>query len=72
MFIICSFLLAQKRTKKGSRSLGLRLPGVYAPLRGAAHKERTVRKVAALRRTVIPLFALLLGCAKWQYCTINL
>ena len=37
--VIRSFLLAPKRTKNGSRSLGLRLPC-------AARKERSVRKVA--------------------------
>jgi len=39
ILVICSFLLAQKRTKKSSRSLGLRLPC-------AARKESALRKVA--------------------------
>jgi hypothetical protein len=60
-------LLAQKRTQKGQpithRFTAVRLwriPGVYTPSRGAAHKKLTPRKVVFL------LFIPLLGCVKWQ------
>jgi len=64
-FINSSFLLAQKRTKKGSRSLGPAVAGLPC----AAHKVQTTRKVALLRRVVILHFIALLGCVKWPQKT---
>ena len=61
MFI---FFDCPKKTnqKKGQPTTGSASGGLPC----AARKERTLRKVASLRRIVLPLFTVLLGSVKWQ------
>jgi hypothetical protein len=51
------FRFAQKRTKKGSRSLGLQLPF-------AARQKQCLGKSLTLRRVFFLLLTLQLGCVK--------
>ena len=62
---IYSFLFAQKRIKKGSRSLGpaMRDCPVLLAMNG---RHRKVAPLGVLRRVAYPLFAALLGGVKWH------
>jgi len=77
---LCSFCLPTTN-QKGSQSLGLRLPEVYTPLRGAARKERATSesrsiythlrgappsRLSVLCGVYAPFFGVLLGCVKWH------
>ena len=65
---VCSFLLAQKRTKKGSRSLAAMLlaPHFMRDCPVLLEKSRLLGMSLTLRRVVILLFPALLGCVIWH------
>ena len=58
------FCLPKKRTKKGSRSLGLRLPCATRKKTDAS-ESRT--PCGVLRRVVFLFFTPLLGFVKWRF-----
>ena len=71
------FLYLSKENEPAAKRRKKRQPFTCSACSGipcAAHKERTLRKVAefippcgVLRRIVFPLFIALLGCVKWHF-----
>ena len=68
IFIIRSFLLAQKRTKKGNQSLGSAMQNFPALLEttGSLKTRTPLLRGAQTGQTPLPVASVVLGGVKWQ------